>query len=172
MSNKSFQYSFSKEEIIKKTEEAIADYEDEIRILTSVKRVYKKDGTPFQNFFKNFESEECTITDSRYDGKWIELHYTSRGKYQHLTLYLNDRDPEAAWENIQTTILNKQNNLKQQKALLDEINDPESVCGQFVDNLVKIREIYRKMGSHKTDNNKTDNSTESALYYALYDYLG
>ena len=167
MSNKSFQYSFSKKEIIKKTEESIADYEDEIRILTSVKRAYKKDGTPFQNFFKNFESEECTITDSRYDDKWLELHYVSHGAYLHLTLYLNDRDPETSWENIQTTILNKQNNLKQQKALLDEINDPESVCSKFVDTLIKIKEAYRKMG-----NNKEDNSTERALYYALYDYLG
>ncbi len=167
MSNKSFQYSFSKEELIKKTEEMISDYEDEIRILTSVKRVYKKDGTPFQNFFKNFESDECTITDSRYDGKWIELHYTSRGKYLHLTLYLDSRNPETAWENIHKTIREKQNNLNQQKDLLDEINDPESVCGQFVDTLVKIKNTYIKMRD-----TKKDNSTESALYYLLYDYLG
>lgn len=167
MSNKSFQYSFSKEELIEKTKDLISEYEDEIRILTSVKRVYKKDGTPFQNFFKNFESDECTITNSRYDGKWIELHYETRKKYTHLTLYLNDRDPESAWENIQITIQNKQNYLKVQKALLDEINDPESVCGKFVDTLVKIKDTYRKMGD-----NKEDNSTERALYYALYDYLG
>ena len=167
MSNKSFQYNFSKEELIENTKKLISEYEDEIRILSSVKRVYKKDGTPFQNFFKNFVSDECSITDSRYDGKWIELHSTSRGKYLRITLYLNDRDPENAWANIQTTILNKQNNLKQQNALLDEINDPESVCGQFVDTLVKIRETYRKMG-----NTKEDNSTERALYYTLYDYLG
>ena len=168
MSNKSFQYNFSKEELIEKTKDLIAEYEDEIRILTSVKRVYKKDGTPFQNFFKNFESDKCTIADSRYDGKWIELHYVSRGKYTHITLYLNDRDPESAWENIQTTILNKQNNLKVQKALLDEINNPESVCGKFVDTLVKIKDTYRKMGNY----DKEDKSTERALYYALYDYLG
>lgn len=161
MSNKSFQYNFSKEELIENTKKLISEYEDEIRILSFIKRVYKKDGTPFQNFFKNFESDECTITNSRYDGKWIELHYETRKAYTHLTLYLNDRDPESAWENIQTIILNKQ------KALLDEINDPESVCGHFVDTLVKIKDTYSKMRD-----TKKDNTTESALYYALYDYLG
>ena len=167
MSNKSFAWNFSKKELIEKLKKQALEYEDDIDVLTSVKRVYKKDGKPFQNWSKNFTSDKCTITESRYDANWIELHYISRGKYLHVTLYLNDRDPENIWENIQVTIQNNQNNLNITKRLLVEINNPETVCGQFVETLEKIKDTYRKMGDHKRDD-----STERTLYYALYDYLG
>lgn len=48
----------SKEDIRKKFEDYIKEYEEKIRLWSEVKRVTKKDGSDFQSFAKNFENAE------------------------------------------------------------------------------------------------------------------
>jgi len=48
-------YEYYKANAIKKLQADLETFEAEIEILKQVKRVYKKDGTDFQNFLKNFD---------------------------------------------------------------------------------------------------------------------
>lgn len=49
-------YSYEELERRKKLESYIIDYQDKIELLSSIYRIYKKDGTDFQDFKKNFGS--------------------------------------------------------------------------------------------------------------------
>ena len=51
-------YEYYKANAIKKLQADLQTFEAEIEILKQVKRVYKKDGTDFQNFLKNFDCWE------------------------------------------------------------------------------------------------------------------
>ena len=67
----------SKKEEIK---QAIADYKACIEILESIKRTHKKDGSDFQNLWKNFEAPESVRL-----GWW----YCVFSKYAEINAYRN-----------------------------------------------------------------------------------
>lgn len=144
-------------------QQAITDYKACIEILESIKRTSKKDGSDFQNLFKNFEMPENVrlgwwfVVYSKYG----QIHSYRNGTHQEIILESHDIKDEVSADQLEAEI--KQHIEKYKNWLNDAENDLKKFdddlsgfseivanLGQFLDNLesgndYKLRESLKKV---------------------------
>lgn len=146
----------------KELQQAIVDYKACIKILESIQRTHKKDGTDFQNLFKNFDTPEnvriwwryCVF--SRYvkinwylDGSheiMLEYHETS----EELTANTVEAEIKQAIEKYKKWLADAEKDLEKWGGELEKLASITETLGEFLDNLesgndYKLRETLKKV---------------------------
>lgn len=134
-------------------------YKKSLEVLQSIKRVYKKDGSNFQNLLKNFETPE---------GVYISRYYVITSKYLQVNSYplpkimleYHNISDEPTAEEIEAEIKlhiekytkrikEAENNLAKFNGELEQLSKITEKLGEFLDGLqsgndYKLRDLLKK----------------------------
>lgn len=132
----------SKKEEIK---QAIADYKACIEILESIKRTRKKDGSDFQNLWKNFETPENVRIGRRVCvfSKYATIHGYLNGNHEiQLDYHTVEQNPTADEieaeikkhiEKYRGRLADAENNLKKFDDEVEQLANLTEKVGEFLD---------------------------------------
>lgn len=131
--------------------QSIEDYKACITILESIKRTAKKDGTDFQNLFKNFDAPEsvrlgwwyCVYT------KYVEINGYLNGCHK-IQLEGHDASETITADQLEAEIKNALEKYK------EWLRDAENDLAKFDGEIEKLASITEKLGEF-FDNLETDN---------------
>lgn len=143
-------------------EQAIEDYKACIEILESIKRAHKKDGSDFQNLWKNFETPENVRIWRRICvfSKYATIHGYLNGHHEiQLDYHTAEQNPTA--DEIEAEIkkhieihrgrlADAENDLKKFDAEVEQLANLTEKVGEFLDwleskNDYKLRELLKKV---------------------------
>lgn len=118
---------------------AIKTYKNALEILGSIKRVHKKDGSDFQNLWKNFETPENVRLGRWFCvfSKYAQVNARRDGESHKIQLEYHNAEDEPTADEIEAEI--KTHIEKYKKRLADAENDAQKFGGE-VDELAKITE--------------------------------
>lgn len=143
-------------------QQSIADYKACIEILESIKRTHKKDGTDFQNLFKNFDYPENVriwwrnVVYSKYwEINWYlngchEIHLEAHQMGEEVSANTFEAEIKQAIENYKRWLADAENDLLKWDGELDKLASITETLGEFLDNLesgndYKLRETLKKV---------------------------
>lgn len=118
---------------------AIKIYKNALEILESIKRVHKKDGSDFQNLWKNFDMPE-NVRLGRWQcvfSKYAQINARRDGESHKIQLEYHNAEDEPTADEIEAEI--KKHIEKYKNRLADAENDAQKFGGE-VDELAKITE--------------------------------
>lgn len=144
---------YNREELERRKEikNYISNYENKMQLLKSIYRVYKKDGSDFQNFFKNFDSKLKYFSmnfdgSSRVDIYASELLENGFYKRYNDTIYLSGSG--FTTENITASqfmyLINE--DIEKYKKYIDEYNKK---LNTLHDEALKIEKIFNDLKNKK-----------------------
>ena len=161
MSNKRFQYDFSKEAILKELKDDIRESAEVVSVLKGISRVEKKSGGNYENLLKNFTGARIAVDTQFVSSCSYKVYYTSGNKYCSYTMYPDDNTVEGLWSYIQRTIQVKEQDIVARQQTVEMIENGE--CG-IINELVELKAKMRELGDSR-------NPVDKIIYYALYNYL-
>lgn len=143
---------------------AIKEYKDRIEILQSIKRTHKKDGSDFQNLWKNFDAPEsvrlgrwfCVYTkyteiSARRNGELhkIQLEGHDATAMQDVTADEIEAEILAHLEKYKERLKKAENNAAKFDGEIDELAKITEKLGEFLDKLesgndYKLRDALKK----------------------------
>lgn len=146
-------------------QQSIVEYKACIEILESIKRTHKKDGTDFQNLWKNFDAPESVRLGWWYCVYTKYTEITARRNKGHHKIQLEGHDATAmedvkadeieaeikqAIEKYKRWLSDAENNLLKWDGELDKLASITETLGEFLDNLesendYKLRETLKKV---------------------------
>lgn len=167
-------YYYNKNKIIKRIKNYIVNYEEEIKTLQTIKRLYKKDGTDFKNLKQNFNDvlhisvffdiPELYAYGTQYD---YDLKYDETKKRNYAKIYIYDENiktasdltPQNIENAIKNTIEKLNKHIEKAENAIKEIQ--EDAAGIFKD-LENVKAKYQKLSKNENRD----------IYYGLYTFLG
>lgn len=153
-----------KNDATKKAEElahTIKTYENAIEILESIKRVHKKDGSDFQNLWKNFDAPKSVRLGRWYcvSSKYAEVNARRDGESHKIQLeYHNAKDEPTAdeieaeikkhIEKYEGRLAKAKTNYEKRNGEVEQLAQITEKLGDFLDNLesgndYKLRDLLK-----------------------------
>lgn len=143
---------------------AIKEYKDCIEILQSIKRTHKKDGSDFQNLWKNFETPETVRLGRWYCvyTKYTEINARRNGEHHKIQLEGHDAtamqdvtadeieaEIKTHLEKYKDRLAKAENNAAKFDGEVDELAKITEKLGEFLDKLeggndYKLRDALKK----------------------------
>lgn len=118
---------------------AVKTYKNAIEILKSIKRTHKKDGTDFQNLWKNFETPQNVRLGRWFCvfSKYAEISARRDGESHKIQLEYHNAEDEPTADEIEAEI---QKHIEKYEKRLESAENDAKMFGGEVDELAKITE--------------------------------